>query len=642
MQYRADIDGLRAIAVCSVILFHIQSDLLQGGFLGVDIFFVISGYLITFLLAKEYAINDKINFIDFYKRRIQRIFPALLFMILSVVLLGYVFFTPSDYAALLTSSIWSLFSAANIYFFNTLDTSYFAPDSGELPLLHLWSLGVEEQFYIFWPFVVWFLSKYLRTIQSQLIFILGTLIISLLMAEWIRPINFSFAYYLLPSRAWELMTGAAVALLLSKGIFPKKTLAEILAWLGSALVLSSLVLVSKKSAIPGVGAAPVVLGTALLIISGASSRLTSIRKILSLKLLVALGLVSYSAYLWHWPILAFLKYSMIEINFRRGFCVFILTFIMASLSYFIIENPLRKCKINVKKVILSYFTIPVLVVTLFSLATINAIQNKNPLLYPWDKYQAIVLDTRAAYSFQYNCQYSEFKPEAFQLDRCVYPQGSQPNILLVGDSNAAHYLGMLRVFADHYGFSLRNATQSSCPMLFSKKIDWIDERWKKECSLYRKVVENKVAEYDTVIIGGSWNVYDENSNFRAFFKKTIKGLSKKVNKIIILAKNPLFPGYSIKCQERSVRIKGLDCTKNFIKLDETIPINKFLMDLTKNYSNVYYFDAKNSFCKQGKCSPYLNGKPIYFDGWHYSMLGSTRLGEAMIKENNPLLHVFDS
>lgn len=137
MQYRASLDGLRAVAVLSVIIFHINARYLQGGFLGVDIFFVISGYLITLLLAKDIAKTGRLNLIDFYRRRIQRIFPALLFMLVSTLLVGYLLLAPKDYTALSTSALWSLFSAANIYFFSLIDTGYFATGSEELPLLHL-------------------------------------------------------------------------------------------------------------------------------------------------------------------------------------------------------------------------------------------------------------------------------------------------------------------------------------------------------------------------------------------------------------------------------------------------------------------------------------------------------------------------
>ena len=171
IKYRSDIDGLRALAVLSVILFHINAKWIPGGFLGVDIFFVISGYLITLILTKEVAATGKINIVNFYKRRIKRIIPALLFVLIPTFIAGFLFFAPDDLLSLSKSMVWSFFSAANIYFFSSIDTGYFATGSSELPLLHLWSLGVEEQFYILWPFIVLYLLRYISSVKKQLMLV---------------------------------------------------------------------------------------------------------------------------------------------------------------------------------------------------------------------------------------------------------------------------------------------------------------------------------------------------------------------------------------------------------------------------------------------------------------------------------------
>ena len=216
--YRADIDGLRAIAVVSVIIYHIESSLLPGGFLGVDIFFVISGFLITGLLLKELQKTEKLNLQAFYVRRVKRILPALLTVILSTLIVGFLIFTPADYFSLLKSAIASLLSLANVFFYFNLDQGYFAKDTAEVPLLHMWSLAVEEQFYLIWPLLMTFIYK-----KKGFTFLFYTLLIilifSLTLAQTSLKFDQPFAYYSLPTRAWELAAGAALWMARAPALF---------------------------------------------------------------------------------------------------------------------------------------------------------------------------------------------------------------------------------------------------------------------------------------------------------------------------------------------------------------------------------------------------------------------------------------
>ena len=168
IKYRSDIDGIRAIAVLSVIFFHINANWLPGGFLGVDIFFVLSGYLITLLLIKEVHETQKIDILNFYKRRIKRIIPALIFVLIPSFIIGFLFFSPDDLLKFSESIAWSSFSAANFYFNSSIDTGYFAQSTNTLPLLHLWSLGVEELFYVIWPFILLLLVRYVSSLRRRI------------------------------------------------------------------------------------------------------------------------------------------------------------------------------------------------------------------------------------------------------------------------------------------------------------------------------------------------------------------------------------------------------------------------------------------------------------------------------------------
>ena len=210
-RYRPDIDGLRAIAVLSVIVFHIWPDALPGGFVGVDIFFVISGYLITLQILRDLA-SGQFSIGGFYRRRIKRIAPAMMAMLLATIIAAEFLLRPADAEAVSRSGLWSLLSLANVYFWLSEDESYFAASTDEIPLLHLWSLGVEEQFYILWPLVLLFLARHMQMRAGYIV--MATLIAaSFAFGQYFYPVDPSFVFYMLPSRVAELMLGAVAAML---------------------------------------------------------------------------------------------------------------------------------------------------------------------------------------------------------------------------------------------------------------------------------------------------------------------------------------------------------------------------------------------------------------------------------------------
>ncbi len=641
IKYRSDIDGLRALAVLSVILFHINAEWIPGGFLGVDIFFVISGYLITLILTKEVEETNKLSIVNFYKRRIKRIVPALLFVLIPTFIAGFLFFVPDDLLALSESIIWSFFSAANIYFFASIDTGYFATGSSELPLLHLWSLGVEEQFYILWPFAVLFLLKYVSSIKKRILIASLLFAGSLVWAQSIIVTDHSFAYYMLFTRAWELLAGAIAALLVHSGFRTKSFTSEIMAVIGLLAIIVSLIFVSESDPVPGIAALPVIIGATLLVLSGTSHQ-TIIGRILSLKILVAIGLVSYSAYLWHWPILAYLRYALIEIDWAIAIVVILSTFTMATVSYFFIETPLRKNNIKTKSVFLWYFIVPGIAVVSISMLTIKGINNKSTFIFPWEKLDQINSGVLPTEAYQYNCNYSISDSGIFVDNRCIFPEDTdKANVFLVGDSNAAHYLGMLRVFAKKYGFGIRNATRTACPLVSDGGYKWIDTEKRKGCSQYRQKVFIEALKYDTVIIGLSWNYYYSKKGFTREFEKMIDKLSKNINHIILLGKVPIFSTYNKECEARSICLSNLDCSTYFDnKLQEDIS-NHWLRKIAKKYSNIEYFDIRKQLCKNNKCSPYLNSNPVYYDSGHLSMTGSEKIGNSIVNTDDSMLQVFE-
>ena len=336
--YRKDIDGLRAIAVLSVIAFHAHPSLFRGGFIGVDVFFVISGYLMGSLIIKDVSMG-KFSIVSFYERRIRRIFPALAFMILVTSLLAYYCLLPSELMDYGRSVIAATFSFSNIYFDHTLN--YFHRAAPTIPLLHTWSLAVEEQFYVFLP--IFIIIAYRIWPTKLWLFLVAATLVSFGLSTYGTFADRTSAYYLLQSRAWELLLGTLVSL----NSFPHVKAAiwrNAASLTGVALVIVSVFCFSPSTIFPGFAALMPCTGAALIIVAGRWGA-SQAGHMLSWRPLVFVGQISYSLYLWHWPLIVFMRMSELFPLGRRvphmtALAVFATT-IVATLSWKYVEAPFR-------------------------------------------------------------------------------------------------------------------------------------------------------------------------------------------------------------------------------------------------------------------------------------------------------------
>ena len=344
IRYRADIDGLRAIAVLSVVLYHLAGKAMPGGYLGVDMFFVVSGFLITSILWRE-GQDGQLSIVRFYDRRIRRIMPALLALLFVTTAVATLLLLPADLLGYSRSLVSSLAFVANIYFWR--DTDYFSRLADEKPLLHLWSLGVEEQFYILAPLLILLLARRWR--RGALPAFVAITLLSL--GANILALHFdgsSPAFYLLPTRAWELGFGAVLALLPTQVEIPVATSGKI-ALLGGLLVAFSLLFpLDQFVLVPA--ALPLVAGTTMVILGGRGG-LPSVNRALAFQPLVFVGLISYSLYLWHWPIIVFAKYYLVrELSAVESLAAFALMFVCATASWVLVERPFRNKTIPINTV----------------------------------------------------------------------------------------------------------------------------------------------------------------------------------------------------------------------------------------------------------------------------------------------------
>jgi len=335
MSYRPDIDGLRAIALIPVVLFHAGFEWFSGGYVGVDVFFVISGFLITTIILKEKKAGN-FSFAYFYERRARRILPALFFIMLTCIPFAWFFQLPQELIDFGKSLIATSIFSSNILFW--FDTNYFAVDSDYIPLIHTWSLAIEEQFYLFFPVLLsffWALGKH------RLFWILGVFtILSFAFCEWGWRHFPEANFYLLPFRAWELLIGALCAVYLFQHQQPKEYIAESGTILGLCLIIFAVFYLDKSYPFPSLYALFPVIGSALIILF--THRETWVYKLLSAKILIFIGLISYSAYLWHQPLFVFARLYFIEEPkpWVMGL-LSILAMILAYLSWRFIETPFR-------------------------------------------------------------------------------------------------------------------------------------------------------------------------------------------------------------------------------------------------------------------------------------------------------------
>lgn len=451
LGYRSDIDGLRAVAVLSVIAYHVGVLHCSGGYVGVDVFFVISGYLISSIIFSEIA-NSRFSIVAFYERRIRRIFPALFAMLLTLSLFAVVFLLPSELIDFGKTSLASTFSSSNFYLWN--QSGYFSHRNSN-PLLHTWSLAVEEQFYILFPLFLVLVRRFFP--QRLRISVVVLFLLSLLSSAIVVLISPDTAFYMPYTRAWELLLGT----LLSLGFFPRLSralLRNLVAVTGLGMIFYSDLFYSPATLFPGLSALVPCIGSALIIGAGESGT-SVVYSVFSWRPVVFIGLISYSLYLWHWPVLLANRMAILDVNaaFERRFSTIIapgrfehivviaVSLILAIISWKFVEQPFRKgrmrlagprlfmvagatvlvCSIFSSVMVFSgglkdRFSPPVLQVASF-LDTTELRQNEES-----ERLGTCFLDADAVTGGRY-----------FNFDFCLHQEPNKSNYLLLGDSHAA-------------------------------------------------------------------------------------------------------------------------------------------------------------------------------------------------------------
>jgi peptidoglycan/LPS O-acetylase OafA/YrhL len=505
MKYRREIDGLRALAIVPVILFHAGFVGLSGGYVGVDVFFVISGYLITTILAAELN-NNAYSIVNFYERRARRILPALFVMLAVTLPIAYGLLNPADLRAYAKSLLGSVLFLANVTAY--MQSGYFDAASDIKPLMHLWSLAIEEQYYVLFPVLLAFLWKFRQAKVMAVVSLISA--ISLLTAEIKLNKDASIAFFYLHSRAWELGVGALLALMMQASAKPKildirASVRQVLALGGLAMIVYAIVSFDKGMRFPGVSALVPVLG-AVFVIAFATPE-TWAGKLLGARWFVGVGLISYSAYLWHQPIFAFARYqSPNHLGQPVLMGLIFLTGAIAYLSWRFVEAPCRNKAFMTRR---SVVIMALSGIVLFSaFAVLINVKQGFPERYP--KEFASAFDP---YKVKEG-KFCDFRKVAGvdDLDFCEFGDAaSKTTVVLYGDSHASSLLGDLHEeFKNKKIKGLRvrllNCNHTIPSMLNGKPTDSAVNAAKRCASNFDNLVEFVKSNADAVVVSARWTI----------------------------------------------------------------------------------------------------------------------------------------
>lgn len=664
-SYRPDIDGLRAVSILSVLIFHAFPQWLPGGFIGVDIFFVISGYLITTIILKAQK-GSGFSLLDFYGRRIKRVFPALILVLIACLAAGWYILQAGEYQSLGKHVLGGAAYVSNIILIG--EAGYFDISAGLKPLLHLWSLGIEEQFYLAWPLVLMLVFRFRLNIPATILLFLFTSFFLNVVYIGNDPVR---TFYLPFTRAWELLIGGSLAYMKLDGKphirlwidsnmpdflrVDDKQLANFLAWSGVALVIISILTLHESDSFPGWLALFPVLGGICLIAAGDQAWFN--QHVLASKIAIYVGLISYPLYLWHWPLLSFAHIIEGEIpTVGVRLAILLLSFMLASATYWLLEKHLRF------RLHWSVATILLLALIIVGVAGYSVFRHEG---YP-NRIKKI--DARATELGDTRWDTRGLKVQTACLqkygdvfsDYCVIQDIQRlPTMLLLGDSNANHFFPALVTAYAGTKENLLNVGQGGCPPF--EGINIIINEGNLHCG---KVLEEalllaeRTPTIKTVVLSTMGQQYvtgrrslhsksptenfirmeysanvserDHYEMFRLSMKKTLTRLTAAKKNIVFIASIPRLdftPSTCLDIRPWKTNSKNRICaTSRLLEDADSTQFRTLLADVLKEFPGIQVWDPWRNLCDEQYCWAMKDGVLLYRDEAHLSESGSIWLG----------------
>lgn len=602
-NFRADIEGMRAVAILLVIAAHFGVPGFYAGFVGVDIFFVLSGYLITSILVREYEASQTIRLARFYANRLRRLLPALATVIAVSSLAAYYLLPESQNIAHSSAGAASILWISNIYFAFS-DVDYFAAENTKNIFLHTWSLGVEEQFYLIWPFMllgVLSITK-IKSVNRRLAITFSVIaIVSFTGCMYFSLNNPAMAFYMTPLRAWQFSAGALMWLL-GQYQLPSLRLASIAGWFGLALIGFALLLIDKSSVYPSPLALLPTLGTALLLWSGSGEIKKQFPAVfLSTEPMQKIGNLSYSWYLWHWPVLL-IGDQLISVkgDLTNSILAILLSFLLAIITFNLIENPIRfgkPAKIPVRWQIISAVVLMVLLSSqLLRWNTFSQTQMASG-------FNEFVASSTADLPFIYADGCDDWYHSS-DLKPCIYGnESAEKTAVLFGDSIGAQWFSALTEMHDPTQWRIVVLTKSSCPMVDEPYFYARIGREYRECSEWR----NKAIEWlgqhkvDRLFIGGTASAEFTDKQWQSGTVKLFEKLST-VNSIYLIEANPALPFSAPECLLKNKNISaGEKNCRAPVENTRYARVAKILENTTQQFKNVHWIETASFVCPNQLC-----------------------------------------
>jgi peptidoglycan/LPS O-acetylase OafA/YrhL len=631
ISYRPDVDGLRAIAIIPVVAFHAGFSGLPGGFTGVDVFFVISGYLIGAQIFRQ-STAGTFSYLSFYARRLRRIVPALIALLLLFFSVGYFLLTPSEMRELGKESVAAVFGASNFLFF--MGGDYFAPAADLNPLLHTWSLGVEEQFYIVLPILAVVLIRLFKARAPR--WLLAITILTFVASVILTNVDSSAAFYLLPTRFWELSLGALLAtsgLDVSTKVHGRS--ANALGFCGATLVVVGIVAYQPAIAFPGVFVLLPTVGAAMLIV-GRSSWVN--RLALSNPVVVFIGKISYSWYLWHWPLFYLARVLGLQGHVQH-WVLALTSLVLAIGSWRFIEQPFRRRRLKDGRTVVCY------VAVILTTAALSAV------IYQQDGFPSrLPASARASAEDARRTQDDPCLLRRGSVD--VAPSGCQhastdaPTLVVVGDSHGASISPGFARAASERGLAFRQMTKSLCTGQFgyANLVDGLPD-FPAECLEYQARALETIAndpQIKVVVLASRWSLEQELKSssgsdvvdLRTGLESTLTELEKLGRQVVLVQDVPAFTfdpyseviGDSLPARARLRSAAGVPNSQGSAELSkvENDDSRGILEEVAARHPNVTLFDPWAQMCDSQGCR-FQNGDDLYyFDNQHLTAVGAYR------------------
>jgi len=622
-EYRPDIDGLRALAVLAVFIFHLDVDLVSGGYVGVDIFFVISGYLITKIIANQIC-NKQFSFVSFYLRRIRRLAPALLFILGLTFVVSFILLSPQHLDRLGKAELASIFSVSNIFFWS--ESGYFNTGSQLKPLLHTWSLSVEEQYYLVWPLLLLFTIKFFNR-SGIWFFLIIIFVVSLFFSERMLAVSPESSFYLTPYRAYEFAIGGLVYMLLTLNM--KLKYSGFISIIGLSLMLLPIILYEKQTLFPGVAALLPCVGAGLFIYSGGN---TLIGKFFSFKPIVFIGKISYSLYLAHWPtIVLYQYYNLKPLGLLDITLILLITFALAVFMYFYIEKPFRRPPVpinNIKTNKTFLQAILLVISSLVGLSVYAALKDGIPNRFSRDVMRQVLFKPQELNDYTWKAH--------LRMQNVKFNNNRKVKVLVVGDSQGGDFVNILLTKLEKQKYQLRSIIVSAkCqPVALDDKTPESSvvmphdvERCKKERFEF---TQNKLLDNaDVVYLVSNW--HEESLKY---IKNTMNLIySKGVNRVYVVGRKSQGAIGTMLALRNRYSDKPIETFSAEIKHKTAWDLNNKLRDIVgeENFVNIM-----GVVCPSENYCSVLTGekKLIFHDKLHLTPAGVEYIAERLILPDN--------